>query len=207
LLVVEYVRRKQANDEPLSLSLLLAHSLAASTLLVPAIMINYILLEHRLPWGTAAAVAGGMALAIAAGMFLTLRTVSGLRVLRFVTLVPVVVGMAAILRIGGPVVDDTQSARPLALQISSMDSRGLPTSVYRVRREVEYGLAFYRNQAISNYGRGEIPAGEHLVVVPEGRQAEVAARVSGRRVSRLGTFAPQHLDYLWVSATGAPVMH
>ena len=207
LLVVEYVRRKQADDEPLPLSMLLAHSIAASALLVPAVMINYLLLERRLPWGTAAAVAGAMALVIAAGMFSTLRTVSGLRVLRFVTLVPVVVGMAAVLRIGGPVVDNEQSARPLALQISTMDSRRLPTAVYRVRREVEYGLAFYRDQAISNYDRGEIPAGEHLVVAPQGRQAEIAARLAGRRVSRLGTFAPQHLDFFWVSEPGAPTMH
>jgi hypothetical protein len=72
--------------------------------------------------------------------------------------------------------------------------------VFQVPREVEYGLAFYRNQAISNYGRGEIPTGAHLVVAPEGKQAQLAAVVHGRRVSLLGTYPPQHLEYYWVAA-------
>jgi hypothetical protein len=43
--------------------------------------------------------------------------------------------------------------------------------VFRVRRDVEYGLAFYRNREVVNYEETGVPEGEHLLV----------ARVVGRR--------------------------
>jgi hypothetical protein len=75
-------------------------------------------------------------------------------------------------------------------------------AVARISRETEYGLAFYRNQVIDRYELGQIPAGEHLLVAPEGSQTAIARDVVGRRVSYLGSFAPQGLDYYWVSAAG-----
>ena len=77
---------------------------------------------------------------------------------------------------------------------------GLPLAVSGVSRQTEYGLAFYRNQIIDRYELGQVPAGEHLVVAPEGSQTTIAKQVAGRRVSYLGSFAPQGLDYYWVSA-------
>jgi len=71
-----------------------------------------------------------------------------------------------------------------------------------VSRETEFGLAFYRDQIIDRYGSGPVPVGEHLVVAPEGSQTAIAKLVAGRRVSYLGSFAPQGLDYYWVSAAG-----
>ena len=66
-----------------------------------------------------------------------------------------------------------------------------------------YGLAFYRDQVIWRYELGQIPAEEHLVVAPSGSQVEVAKRVAGRRVSYLGSYAPQGLDYFWVGEKGS----
>jgi hypothetical protein len=74
--------------------------------------------------------------------------------------------------------------------------------VAHVSREIEFGLAFYRNQTIDRYDSGQVPPGEHLVVAPEGSQTAIAKQVAGRRVSYLGSFAPQGLDYYWVSAVG-----
>ena len=76
----------------------------------------------------------------------------------------------------------------------------LPLAVSGVSRQTEYGLAFYRDQIIERYESGEIPATEHLVVAPEGSQTAIAKKVAGRRVSYLGSFAPQGLDYYWVAA-------
>jgi len=42
---------------------------------------------------------------------------------------------------------------------------------FRVRRDVEYGLAFYRNHQVVNYEETGVPDEEHLLV----------ARVTGRR--------------------------
>jgi hypothetical protein len=74
--------------------------------------------------------------------------------------------------------------------------------VAHVSRETEYGLAFYRNQVIDRYELGQVPAGEHLLVALEGSQTTIAKEVVGRRVSYLGSFAAQGLNYYWVSAVG-----
>ena len=202
LLLAEYVRRRVADDERPSLSLIILHSIVAATPIVPALMIQYLILQHRLPWGKAAAISFTFAAVLAIGIAITLRTKLGFSALRFVTLVPLVLAVAAILRLGSPALDSTLSVRPLATEISRVENKPLPLAVSGVSRQTEYGLAFYRNQAIDRYELGQIPDAEHLVVAPEGSQTTIAKEVAGRRVSYLGSFAPQGLDYYWVSAVG-----
>jgi 4-amino-4-deoxy-L-arabinose transferase-like glycosyltransferase len=201
LLLAEYVRRRVTDGERPNISLIVAHAIVAAVPIVPAVMIQYIILQHRFPWGKVGAVrfaiAGGLAIAIA----VTLRTRLGLGALRFVTLVPVLLAVWALLG-GAPVLDSTLSVRPLANEISRLENKPLPLAVSGVSRETEFGLAFYRNQIIDRYELGQIPAGEHLVVAPEGSQTAIARQVAGRRVSYLGSFAPQGLNYYWVAAEG-----
>jgi hypothetical protein len=181
------------------------HSVAAAAPLVPALLIQFFILQQRLPGGVPLIFASSVAAIIAMGLILTLHSSLGLRMLRFVTLVPVVLVVAAVLKIGGVKLDETITARPLAADIARVESGLLPAAVFQVPREVEYGLAFYRNQAIRNYDRGEIPSLAHLVVAPEGKQRQLAAAVPGRRVSLLGTYPPQHLEYYWVAAANQAV--
>jgi 4-amino-4-deoxy-L-arabinose transferase-like glycosyltransferase len=202
LLLAEYVRRRVANGESPSIFLIVLHAIAAAAPIVPALMIQYLVLQHRLPWGRGASISFMFAAVLAIGIALTLRTKLGFAALRFITLVPVVLGVAALLRLGAPAVDSMLSVRPLANEISHLETKPLPLAVAGVSRETEFGLAFYRNQVIDRYESGEIPADEHLVVSPEGSQTAIAKQVAGRRVSYLGSFAPQGLDYYWVSAEG-----
>ena len=202
LLLAEYVRRRVANGESPSIFLIVLHAIAAAAPIVPALMIQYLVLQHRLPWGRGAAISFMFAAVLAIGIALTLRTKLGFAALRFITLVPVVLGVAALLRLGAPAVDSMLSVRPLANEISHLETKPLPLAVAGVSRETEFGLAFYRNQSIDRYESGEVPADEHLVVAPEGSQTAIAKQVAGRRVSYLGSFAPQGLDYYWVSAEG-----
>jgi 4-amino-4-deoxy-L-arabinose transferase-like glycosyltransferase len=199
LLLAEYLRRHATEDERPLILLTALHSVVAALLVVPALMLQYILLQHRLPWGTAAQVSSGLALLLAITMAMTLRRQQGLRMLRLVTLVPVLLAVWAVLRIGAPALDATISARPLAKEISRVEAQSLPLAVLRVSRETEFGLQFYRNQTIARYEWGQIPDGEHLVIAPEGFQARVTKKVAGRRVSYLGSFAPQHVEYYWVA--------
>jgi len=200
LLVVEYVRRHvEAGGGP-GQWLIVLHSLVAAALLVPAVLIAYLLLQHRLPWGMLTMIVGGVSLGVAIGMVVTLSGKLGLRVLYFVTLIPVVLSLAALLRIGGPVLDQSQSARPVAQQLASMETKTLPVAVFGAPRETEYGLAFYRNQIISRYELGQVPASEHLLVAPEGATGGISKFVGTRRVSYLGNFAAQRLDLYWVAA-------
>ena len=88
-----------------------------------------------------------------------------------------------------------------------METHPLPLAVYHVRRELEYGLTFYRNHLTFNYDWGSVPQEEHLLVAPENSQVEIAKLVAGRRVSYLGHYAAQHVDYYWVAAVPADSPH
>ena len=202
LLVAEYVRR-HIDEDSRPLWLLMAHSLISAALLVPAVAIGYIVIQHRLPWSTLTLVTSAIALVVAIGITVTLAGKLGLRVLYFVTLIPVVLAVAALLKIGAPVVDETLSARPVAYQLASMELKPLPVAVLGVARETEYGLTFYRNQSISRYELKQIPAEQHLLLIPQGARAAIAQFAGGRRVSYLGDFAPQHLEFYWVAAAKA----
>jgi 4-amino-4-deoxy-L-arabinose transferase-like glycosyltransferase len=206
LLLAEYVRRHAADEESPSILLTILHAMVAAGPIVPALMIQYIILQHRLPWGKGAAISLTFAAVLAIGIAVTLRTKLGFGALRFITLVPAVLAVTALLRLGAVALDSTHSARPLANEISRLESKPLPLAVSGVSRETEYGLAFYRNQIIDRYELGQIPAGEHLLVAPEGAQTAIAKQVAGRRVVYLGSFAPQGLDYYWVAAVGMPAM-
>lgn len=201
LLTSEYVRRRAEDEKRLSGILTVLHALIAAALIIPALMIQYLVLQHRLPWGKGMAIAISLFLVLAVGIAVSLRARLGLSSIRFVTLIVVVLGVGSVLRLGSPAVDSTQSARPLARELAGFETKTLPLAVFHVRRETEYGLAFYRNQIISAYDRNEIPVGEHLVVAPEGSQIALAKLVAGRRVSYLGSFAPQGLDYYWVAGS------
>ena len=207
LLLAEYLRRRVSANESPGMLLVVLHSIVSATPIVPALMIQYIILQHHLPWGKAAAISMCFAGVLAIGIAVTLYTRLGFAGLRFITLVPVVLSLAATLRLGAPALDSTLSARPLANEISRLETRPLPLAVTGVSRQAEYGLAFYRNQTIDRYESGQIPATEHLVVAPEGSQTAIAKKVAGRRVSYLGSFAPQGLDYYWVAAAGMNMRH
>ena len=200
LLLAEYLRHCLNDHQVENLALVILHSITAAVSIIPALMIQYILLQHRMPWNTATMVSAGLALVVAIAMAFTLRSHYGLRMLRFVTLVPVIFVVTALLKIGSPAIDNTLSARPVSQQLHQLHNQPLPLALFLVSRETEYGLNFYENQPLGRYELNQIPDGEHLVVAPPGCQKGISKHVSGRRVSYMGSFPPQHLDFFWVSA-------
>jgi hypothetical protein len=75
--------------------------------------------------------------------------------------------------------DRSYSARPLAAQLAQLAPGDETVAVFRVRRDVEYGLSFYRNREVVNYEESGVPAEQHLLV----------ARVTGRAGADLHTQA------------------
>jgi hypothetical protein len=67
--------------------------------------------------------------------------------------------------------DGAYSARPVAEQIANRMPADETVAVFRVRRDTEYGLSFYRNSEVVNYEEAGVPDEQHVLV----------ARVSGRR--------------------------
>ena len=61
--------------------------------------------------------------------------------------------------------DRAYSARPLAERLATMVPESETVAVFRVRRDMEYGLAFYRNHQVANYEEVGVPPEEHILVV------------------------------------------
>jgi 4-amino-4-deoxy-L-arabinose transferase-like glycosyltransferase len=73
--------------------------------------------------------------------------------------------------------DRSYSARPLAVKLAAVAPDTDTIAVFRVRRDVEYGLSFYRNREVINYEHSGVPDERHLLV----------ARVTGRGGADLHT--------------------
>ena len=116
--------------------------------------------------------------------------------------------MAPLLRPAAATIDRTQSARPINQRLTELNVDGNePVATFNVKRQVAYGLDFYRNQPISHYEQegpldlpSGVPSGKHVVVAKEGSLGAVQAAVGNRQVLPIGTFPPQHLEFFQVSA-------
>jgi len=203
VLLAEYLRRQVEAEQPVSKWLVVLHAVVASAPMVPALLVSYVITQHRLPGGRPMIVALAVAFALCAAIALTLVSKLSLRMLRFVTLIPVVLAVAAVLKLGTTAIDQTLSARPLAVELAGVETHPLPVAVYGVNRELEYGLAFYRNQIIARYESGNVPQEGHLVIVPSPWKIAGDKLLTGRRVLFLAHYAPQDVDYYWVSAARA----
>jgi len=203
ILAADWVGRRERLAWPVTIAQgVLSGALLALALLYP----NLLVYQHRVPGE-----ARWLALGIGAVVFVaTVSTLArkGAAALRLVVLTPVIVGLAFLLRIGAPAIDNAFSARPVARAIVQMEGKPVAVAVYKAPRETEYGLAFYRNQPIPRYERDEVPVADHLVVVPETYADEFVKAVRPRRASRLGEFTPQQLEFYWVSTPPAmPMEH
>jgi 4-amino-4-deoxy-L-arabinose transferase-like glycosyltransferase len=203
ILLADFVlRREQEGDKP-SLWLAITHAVLCAALPVAALIVPFKLLHLAV---SEPAIIAAVALGIITVLALLASQLSqGYRMLRFTTLIPLLITFALVLRGTAPIIDVLQSARPVQLALGETAIGEIPSvAVYDVPRSVEYGLEFYRNQKISSYERNEIPEGDHLVVAAAGSKAELEYRLKGRRVTRVGGFPPQHLDFYVVSGGTVP---
>jgi len=118
----------------------------------------------------------------------------GMERLRIATLVPIVLVLVFLLGThNGPVLDQMYSARTLATQIAHIQDVPPIVCVYQTRRDVQYGLGFYRNQKIPNYDADGIPPQEHILVVRTLAVSRLRQELAGRSYKPLFGYAPQSL--------------
>jgi 4-amino-4-deoxy-L-arabinose transferase-like glycosyltransferase len=104
--------------------------------------------------------------------------------------------------------DRSYSARPLADRLAGLGPPNETVAVFRVRRDVEYGLSFYRNHQVANYDETGVPAEEHLLVARvTGRggtdlhtQDALGEYLEGRQYQTLFTWPEQGLEVYLVGA-------
>ena len=204
ILLADFIRRREEAQEKPASWLALLHALLSAAMLAAALIVPFKLLKLTLP-RNAIIVAVALALTAVLTLWLSLYN-QGYHVLRFITLVPVVIAFSLLLRGTAPIIDVLQSARPVQGAIAALGE--VPTvAVYDVPRSVEYGLGFYRNQFIPSYERNEIPDVDHLVVAASGSQRELEYRLPKRLVTRVGGFRLQHLDFYLISARSSGEAH
>ncbi|MDQ2926391.1 MAG: glycosyltransferase family 39 protein [Acidobacteriota bacterium] len=117
-----------------------------------------------------------------------------------ITLVPLAALLFFLLEMNGHLLDLNYSARPLARQITAAAPDIPLLATQDVRRDIDYGLAFYRNEALVNYEKDGIPDEEHLLVLPTKEVSQLGQLLPGRTYAPLFLYAWQGLSVYKVYA-------
>jgi 4-amino-4-deoxy-L-arabinose transferase-like glycosyltransferase len=144
-------------------------------------------------------IAGAIAILALVGVALTIRR-WGIAQVCTATLVPVVALLIFLLGFHGKDLDLNYSARPLAREIAQL-APGVPiVAAESVRRDMDYGLAFYRNERIVHYDIDGVPDAEHLLVIPANDTLGLQTWLGGRIYEPLFLYESQGLEVYRVYA-------
>jgi 4-amino-4-deoxy-L-arabinose transferase-like glycosyltransferase len=169
-------RRRQAG---LNRWVLMGHAALCATMTMFALLLPWFVVHGRAMPPAKALVAAVLSAAGAALLILVVVKGFGVARLRLVTSAVMVVLVFFLYGVGPffgiPAVEATKrvvhlldrsySARPLAAQLATIAPSDETVAVFRVRRDMEYGLSFYRNQEVVNYDEDGVPPEQHLLVV------------------------------------------
>jgi 4-amino-4-deoxy-L-arabinose transferase-like glycosyltransferase len=118
----------------------------------------------------------------------------GVRRLRAITIVPLVGLLFFLLGMHGRLLDVNYSARPLARQIAAAAPDVEIVAVFDVRRDLDYGLAFYRDQIMVHYQSDGIPDETHILVLPTREADNLPKIIPGRTYQQLFLYETQGLS-------------
>ncbi len=155
--------------------------------------------ETLVPSGRWLAIAGAAAL-VAGGLVVLLVRRGGIGYVRSATLIPVVATLIFLLGFHGKDLDLNYSARPLANQIKAQAPGVTDVAALHVKRDMDYGLAFYRDRPVVHYDADGVPAGEHLLIAPVNNTADLQQWLAGRVYEPLFLYDPQGLEVYRVYA-------
>jgi 4-amino-4-deoxy-L-arabinose transferase-like glycosyltransferase len=212
ILTGDFLYRRRAG---LNRWLLLGHAVLCGVMTIFALLLPWFV-AHGVAMPPARAIVVALLAAAGAGA-LILIVVKGFGVarLRLVTSCVLVVLMLHLYGIGPfcgipevhatkrviHLLDRSYSARPLAERLAAVAPPDETVAVFNVRRDVEYGLAFYRNREVVNYKLDGVPDEQHILVVRvAGRkgidlhaQADLAQDLADRHYEELFTWPEQSL--------------
>jgi 4-amino-4-deoxy-L-arabinose transferase-like glycosyltransferase len=212
ILTGDYINR--IRHKGLSLWLLLLHAVLSSVTIILILLLPWHI-GHPGERPPAAillpAVSSGLAAAL---LILVVVARFGVTRLRAATMVPLVVMLLFIFGVGPffglPAISSTKknirlldaaySARPLAAIISQIERPNEGVAVYKVRRDMEYGLSFYRNHRVDNYDQDGIPPGEHILITRQAYSGQLPSLLAGRSYQPLFSYPPQGLAVYQVFA-------
>jgi 4-amino-4-deoxy-L-arabinose transferase-like glycosyltransferase len=135
--------------------------------------------------------------------------IGGIGHVRNATLFPVLAAMVFLLGFHGRDLDLNYSARPLAREMQQQAPEVHTVAFEDVRRDMVYGLSFYRNEQPIDYcepsskprlneescsGGIDIPAEEHLLVIPTNEASKLESWLAGRVYEPLFLYESQGLE-------------
>ena len=116
------------------------------------------------------------------------------------TLLPALATLIFLLGFHGKDLDLNYSARPLAREMAQRAPDVKLVAVESVRRDIDYGIAFYRNEPTVHYDKDGVPDAEHLLVIRSNDTAAMERYLAGRMYTPLFLYDPQGLEVYRVSA-------
>jgi hypothetical protein len=194
--------------------LLVVHALLTGVLTAFVILLP-LHLQHPEAIPPVSAIIAGAMTAFAAAVFILITVYRfGLKRLRIATMVPMVIMLLYLFGIGPffgihalagterniTLIDLTYSARPLTKILNQISPPDGIVAVYKVRRDVEYGISFYRDRQVVNYERDGVPSQQHLLVVRAAYLDGLRPFLQGRTYEPLFTYPAQDLVVYSVSA-------
>jgi 4-amino-4-deoxy-L-arabinose transferase-like glycosyltransferase len=217
ILTGDYLNRLREADKGIRPWLLVLHALLAGA------TVTLVLL---LPWFISHAAGGipparSMVSAIVTGiasvaLILVVVGRFGVERLRIATMVPLVVLVFFLFGVGPffglpaipatkhtiQLVDLTYSARPLARELTQLTPQNEPVAVLRVRRDLEYGLSFYRDKRVLDYEKDGVPEQAHVLVVRDIAMPALRKLLATRSYHPIFAYPAQHVSVYQVDAMG-----
>ncbi|MBV9437616.1 MAG: hypothetical protein JOZ44_16275 [Acidobacteria bacterium] len=209
ILTADYLQRRKR--QALRSSLIFGHALLTGLLMVGVLLVPHLVLDPKtVPPAPALSYASAVGAAVFGSIFFLSRR-HGQRMLIWTTIIPVGFAVFFLLHYAGRILGEAYSSRQVASFIEKIERDNLQgrlrqVAVFDTRRDVEYGLGFYLDERIDRYERGEVPPGEHILVMRQGEREELLSRIGPNRESVSfgspfpGSADPQHLEVLWISS-------
>ncbi len=201
ILTGDYLNRVRRHGLPrwlLGLHALVCAILVFVLVLAPQHM-KYETLVPSAPWLLSAAAA---ALCVAL-LVVSLIRVGGIPQVLTATLIPIMGTLIFLLGFHGHDLDLNYSARPLAraIHISLPDVHTIAS--LDVRRDMDYGLNFYRDQPVLHYAADGVPQAEHILVLRASEADTLDRWLHGRLYQPVFLFETQGLAVYHVAAASA----
>ena len=198
ILTADYLNR--IRREGLPNWLLWAHAaMCALLVFVLALAPQHMKYETLVPSAQWLAAAFAGALFFAAIVFIVIRR-WGVPQVCNVTLLPVLVMLVFLPGFYGKELDINYSARPLAREIQKEAPGVKLVATNSIKRDMDYGLAFYRDQPMIHYESTGVPDAEHLLVIRANDTAALDRWLTGRVYEPLFLYESQGLEVYRVYA-------
>jgi 4-amino-4-deoxy-L-arabinose transferase-like glycosyltransferase len=124
----------------------------------------------------------------------------GIAQTRNATLIPVLASLIFLLGFHGKDLDLNYSARPLAAEMARQAPEIKLVAVQDIKRDMDYGLAFYRNEPLIHYGSDGVPKQQHLLVIRTNDTEGLNRWLTGRVYEPLFLYDSQGLEVYRVYA-------